>query len=225
MDNCDIEKKGESVSKIIQGDFQGEYFHFYSYEDIEFFFDQFDKKIKVFIEYYNKIILDKNEISFGKFNYYWALHLRKKDIIYFDNNFYKLKKLKNEIENEKNIDLFYERYCCKEGESDGAIYCCERNEKIFCCKLFHAILPNEFPLIDNQIMKYFKSSNKDGKGKMDSYKIIHRGYDLFIDSNKEKIDQIKQALTKDKYDYIRIKELSYYRFLDMIYWFILNRKS
>lgn len=201
-----LEEKTEIVKQRIEDDIQSLFD-----KNIENLFDGFEKdeRTKAFIKYYNEIVLDQNKINFGTFKAKWAIQgMTKEAYTDFDNNF---DERKNEIINEKNIDLFYEKYCRE-----------KRNEAIFCCKLFHVILPNEFPPVDNQIIKHFELTNGN---KINSYKIIKRGYELFISQNEEKINQIKQALTKEKYDYIRINELSNYRIIDMIYWFILNREK
>ena len=168
-----------------------------------------DKRTIKFIEYYNKIVLDKERISFGTFKALWAIQGMTKNVYsYFDNNYDELKK---EIINEKNIDLFFKRYCCE-----------EREEAIFCCKLFHVILPNDFPPIDNEIIKHFKMNRER---KIESYKIIKHGYELFIKENKNIINTLRLLLMNNEYSYIRINELSDFRILDMIYWFKLNRKK
>ena len=201
------ESKANDVKCIIENDFNS-----FSKKNIEALIDEFedDKGNRTinFINYYNSIVLDHNDFNFGKFKKEWAIQgMKHKVFSKFDENFIDRK---NEIMTQKDIYSFYEKYCCE-----------DRKEFVFCCKLFHVILPDEFPPIDNNIIKHFKLNNKE---KMIDYKIIKRGYDLFISKNEEKIKQIRQILSKEKYQYIRINELSNYRILDMIYWFKLARK-
>jgi len=134
--------------------------------------------------------------------------MSKNTYSYFDDNY---DKLINEIVIEKNIELFHKKHCCK-----------DRDESIFCCKLFHVCLPDEFPPIDNNIIKHF---NLSSNYKMISYRILKCGYEIFIKKNKEKIKMIRQILSEKKYDYIRINEINDYRILDMVYWFLLNRRK
>jgi len=210
MDKYEL-KKAEIIEKKIKMDFQ-------SINIIEKI-DKFEKdnRTRTFIDYYNSIVLDRKKIQFGTFIKQWAIRgMTKECYTYFDENFNKLKK---EIIEKKDICSFYIQYCCKNCEYNKN---CLRNEFIFCCKLFHVILPNDFPPIDNAIMKYFGLNNND---KMNSYKIIKYAYELFINNNKEQIKKIKEGLSNKKYDYIRINELSNYRILDMVYWFLLNREN
>jgi hypothetical protein len=212
MERCEFENKAETLKNKIEIDFQ-------SIDTINNTIDKFEeeKRTKTFIDYYNKIVLDREKIRFGTFKKQWAIQgMTKKCYTYFDEYFDILEK---EIKDDKNICSFYKKYCCKNCKCNKY---CLRNEFIFCCKLFHVILPEDFPPIDNAIIKYFGLSNND---KMTSYKIIKYAYELFIAQNKEKIKQIKKRLSNNKYDYIRINELSDYRILDMIYWFLLNRES
>jgi len=203
--NIYSEEKANSVKTIIVNDFQ-------TIEDGNFgkIFDEYlqDKRTISFIDYYNSIVLDRKKIEFGTFKSKWAIQgMKKKVYSYFDNNY---NDIINEIIKVKNIDSFYKNYCCK-----------ERDEAIFCCKLFHVILPNEFPLVDNNILKHFKLSLIY---KITSYKIMKQGYELFINENKDILDKIKKILSLEKYKYIRINELSNFRIIDMIYWYLLNRK-
>ena len=206
MNNCVcIDEKATIVSQTIEKDFQSLIDN--NFENILGKFIN-DKRVKCFIEYYNKIVLDHDKINFGTFKAKWAIQGMTKEV-YNDFNKFFYDERKNIIIKEKDIDSFYIKCCCK-----------KRKELIFCCKLFHVILPDLFPPIDNQIIKHFGLSNKN---KIDSYKIIKRGYDLFLEKNEEKLNQIKLALTKEEYRYIRINELTNYRIIDMIYWVNLNR--
>jgi hypothetical protein len=200
------EKQAEIVNKIIEFDFKN-----YFDENLEDIIDEFkkDKRTTNFINYYNSIVLDHIEINFGTFKAKWAIQGMTKDVYsYFNDNF---AELKYEIISKKDIASFYKNHCCK-----------KREEAIFCCKLFHVLLPNEFPPIDNNIIKYFRLNNEH---KMVSYQIIKRGYELYLNRNQIKIEQIRKLLSKNKFNYIRINELSNYRIIDMIYWFKLNRRK
>jgi hypothetical protein len=201
-----IEDQAEIINNLIVNDFKS-----FNEKNLEKIIDEFkeDKRTITFIQYYNSIVLDHKKINFGTFKTKWAIQgMTKKVYSYFDDNF---NDLKYEIINLKDIDLFFKDRCCK-----------EREEAIFCCKLFHVLLPNEFPPIDNNIIKHFKLNTYQ---KMISYKIIKCGYELYINNKQNKIKQIRKLLSKDKYSYIRINELSNFRIIDMIYWFILNRRK
>ncbi len=101
-----------------------------------------DKRTYTFIDYYNRIVLDKENIDFGEFKRQWAIQGMTREVFnFFTENFEKLKK---EIETEKDIKKFFKKYCCK-----------VRKEASFCSKLFHTILPNEFQPVDNPIKKRF----------------------------------------------------------------------
>jgi hypothetical protein len=204
--NRDIEKKAEIVNNIIETDFQS-----FNEENIEKLIDGFmeDKRTITFINYYNSIVLDQAKINFGTFKSKWAIRGMTKEVYsYFNDNFVELR---HEIISKKDICSFYQNHCCK-----------IRHEAIFCCKLFHVLLPNEFPPIDNNIIRYFKLKNKN---KIISYQIIKYGYELFINRNQHKLEKIRKLLSKNKYKYIRINDLSNYRIIDMIYWFKLNRQK
>jgi hypothetical protein len=201
-----IEEKAKIVNEFMRKDFQ-----IFSDEYLEKLFDEFreDKRTITFINYYNDIVLDNKKINFGTFKAKWAIRgMERKVYSYFDNN---LNELKHEIISKKDIYSFYEKHCCK-----------KRREAIFCCKLFHVLLPDEFPPIDNKIIKHFKLNNEC---KMVSYQIIKHGYELYLKNNRNKIKEIRKVLSKSKYSYLRINELSDYRIIDMIYWFALNRRK
>jgi hypothetical protein len=53
--------------------------------------------------------------------------------------------------------------------------------------------------------------------------ILKRGYELFITENQGILSLIRKILSKDKFSYLRVKELSDMRILDMYYWFKGNR--
>jgi len=117
----------------------------------------------------------------------------------------------SEIRGKENITDFYNRFCIDNlGKKRGS----------FCSKLFHTILPSKFSPVDNQIRKRFNLQNEDF---ITSILIIKRGYELFIKENTKLINLIRKTLSKSKFSYLRIKELSDIRILDMYYWFKLNR--
>lgn len=154
--------------------------------------------------------MDKTRIKFSEFSYQWALHLTKKFYTYFDENY---DFLINEIINRKNIKDFHDRFCIDNlGKRRGS----------FCSKLFHTILPSEFPPVDNPIRKRFNLQNEDF---ITSVLVIKRGYELFTKENSELINLIRKMLLKNKFSYLRINELSDIRILDMYYWFKENRES
>jgi len=182
-----IKSRAILVKKKIEEDF--------GKENVEFFFDKFkgDKRTVSFIEYYNKTILDKEKIRFGKFKYQWE-------------NYDELIK---EIKKDKNIETFFKKYCIH-----------DRKEVSFCSKLFHTILPSEFSPLDTAIRKRF---NLDREDSIKNVLIIKRGYELFIKENSELMNLIRKILSKSKFSYLRINELSNVRILDMYYWFKENR--
>jgi len=196
-----IKSRAILVKKKIEEDF--------GKENVEFFFDKFkgDKRTVSFIEYYNKTILDKEKIRFGKFKYQWAIQgMPKSFYTYFDKNYDELIK---EIKKDKNIETFFKKYCIH-----------DRKEVSFCSKLFHTILPSEFSPLDTAIRKRF---NLDREDSIKNVLIIKRGYELFIKENSELMNLIRKILSKSKFSYLRINELSNVRILDMYYWFKENR--
>ncbi|GAH89827.1 unnamed protein product, partial [marine sediment metagenome] len=127
--------------------------------------------------------MDKETINFGEFKQQWAIQGMRKYIYQdFDNNF---EERKREIIREKDIINFYNKYCRK-----------ERNEAAFCCKLFHTILPNEFPPLDNPIRNHFKLHRIDF---IESLLIVKKAYELFIKDNQDKIQMIRDILNKPKF--------------------------
>ncbi len=168
-----------------------------------------DNRSLSFINYYNKTVLDKETINFGEFKRQWAIQGMKKYIYQdFDKNF---KERKLEIIKEKNIKDFYNKYCR-----------IERNEAAFCGKLFHTILPDEFPPLDNPIKNHFKLQNTDF---IESVLIVKKAYGLFIKENQDKVQMIRTNLSKTKFEIIRINELSDFRLLDMYYWLEISREE
>jgi len=199
-----LESKPILVKKKIEEDFKK-----FNERELERFFDKFqnDERTILFIKYYNKTALDKERIKFGEFKHQWAIQGMTKDVYnYFDRNYDELKK---EIIREKNIRAFFEKYCVK-----------KRREGSFCSKLFHTILPSEFPPVDNPIRKRFNLQNEEF---ITSVLIIKNGYELFIKENSKLINLIRKVLSKSKFAYLRIDELSDIRILDMYYWFKENR--
>lgn len=168
-----------------------------------------DKRVISFINFYNKTVLDKEKINFGEFKHQWAIQGMKKHIYQdFENHF---EEKKQEIINEKDIISFYNKYCRK-----------DRNEAAFCCKLFHTILPDEFPPLDNPIRKHFKLHRMDF---IESLMIVKKAYEFFIKDNKYKIQIIRDNLNKPKFKIFRIIELSDLRLIDMYYWLKISRNK
>jgi len=180
-------------------------------DDLDIFFTKSlkDKRAVSFINYYNKTVLDKERINFGEFKHQWAIQGMKKQFYQeFDNHF---EAKKQEILKEKDIKNFFNKYCRT-----------ERNEAAFCCKLFHTILPNEFPPLDNPIRKHFKIHNIDF---IDSLLIVKKAYELFIKDNKDKLQYIREKLLEPKFKIFRVREISDLRILDMYYWLKISRNK
>lgn len=202
----DIELRAILIKTMIEEDFKN-----FNDPELETFFDKFrnDKRTLSFIEYYNKTILDKEKIKFSEFKSKWAIQGMTKEIyLYFDENY---ESLREEIVYKKDIRTFFEKHCVK-----------KRKESSFCSKLFHTFLPSEFPPIDNPIRKKFNLNKEDF---ITSVLIIKRAYELFINQNPDFIKRIRIVLSKNKFAYLRINELSDIRILDMYYWFKLNREE
>ena len=89
-------------------------------------------------------------------------------------------------------------------------------------KLFHTILPNKFPPLDNPIRKHFKLQRIDF---IESLFIVKKGYGLFISDNQDKIQMIRDNLYKTKFKVFRVSELSDLRLLDMYYWLKISRNN
>jgi len=202
----ELESKANLVKIQIKKDFNA-----IDKTELETFFDKFkdDKRTLTFLGYYNKTVLNKKKIDFGEFKRQWAIQGMTKEVFnFFSDNF---ERLKNEIKKERDIKTFFEKYCCE-----------VRKEASFCSKLFHTILPNEFPPVDNPIKKKFQLQKEEF---INAVLIIKRGYKLFIEENSDKIDLIRRILSKPKFAYLRIDELSDIRILDMYYWFKENREE
>jgi hypothetical protein len=202
----EMESKAHLVNIRIEADFSDltEY-------SLKTFFKEYqgDKRTLSFIGYYNKTVLDKERLKFGEFKHQWAIQGMTKEIYKsFDDNY---DVLREEISKKKDIKSFFEKYCIK-----------KRKEGSFCSKLFHTILPSEFPPVDNPIRKLFKLQNEDF---INSILIIKRGYELFIEENHGKLNLIRDALSDCCFSYLRVNELSDMRLLDMYYWFKESRKK
>ncbi len=203
----EIVSKANFVKVQIENDFKN-----LNVLDLEYFFDKFtkDRRTISFLEYYNRTVLDKEKINFGTFSYQWALHLPVAFYTKFDK---KYDLIVDEIKNKKNIKDFYLRFCIDElGKKRGS----------FCSKLFHTVLSFEFPPVDNPIKNKFHLRKEDF---IYSVLIIKEGYGLFIKENRDKIISIRKLLSKPKFAYLRINELSDIRILDMYYWFKENREK
>jgi hypothetical protein len=163
-----------------------------------------------FVEYYNKTVLDKEPIKFASFKHQWAIQgMTQKVYSFFDENFNDLKK---EIEEQKDIYSFFEKYCCR-----------DRREGAFCAKLFHTVLPYQFPPVDNPIRKRFGLQNEPF---IDSVMTIKKGYELFILANLEVIGLIRNVLSsKSEFSFLRVNELSDLRLLDLYYWAKESRRK
>lgn len=201
-----IESKAILVKGIIEDEFRG-----MNEESLERFFDDFknDKRVISFIKYYNKSVLDKNKINFGEFKHRWAIQGMTKDVIeFFEKN---QDKLKEEIITKKDIKSFFRKYCTQ-----------KRREWVFCSKLFHTFLPDMFPPVDNPIMNNF---NLKKENLIDRILIVKRAYELFIKNNVDFIKMIRRVLSKNKFSYLRVNELSDIRLLDMYYWVKKSRNK
>ncbi|TET06170.1 MAG: hypothetical protein E3J83_06310 [Candidatus Atribacteria bacterium] len=201
-----IDSKALEVKKQIEKDINT-----MTVEDIILLFTKSltDNRATSFIDYYNKTVLDKETINFGEFKRQWAIQGMKKYIYQdFDNHF---QEREQEIIREKDITSFYNKYCRT-----------ERNEAAFCCKLFHTILPNEFPPLDNPIRKHFKLQRNDF---IESLLIVKKAYELFIRENQVKIKMIRDNLNKPRFKILRVTELSNLRLLDMYYWLKISRNN
>lgn len=200
----EFEAKTNFVRKQIEEDFKT-----LNEQKLEIFFEKFqeDKRTLSFLEYYNRSVLDKEKIDFGEFKRQWAIQGMTKEVFnFFNDNF---DELKQEVENEKDIKKFFKKYCCA-----------VRKEASFCSKLFHTFLPREFPPVDNPIKKKFHLQKEEF---IESVLIIKHSYELFVKENQDMILLIRKLLSKPKFAYLRVNELSDIRILDMYYWFKENR--
>ena len=203
-----MEQEFESKANFVKIQIEKDFTALNEFE-LEQFFEKFkdDKRTLSFFEYYNKTVLDKEKINFGEFKRQWAIQGMTREVFnFFSDNF---EKLKEEIK-KRDIKKFFEKYCCA-----------VRKEASFCSKLFHTILPDEFPPVDNPIKKKFHLQKEEF---IKSVLIIKLGYKLFIAKNPDKITLIRKLLSKSKFAYLRINELSDIRILDMYYWFKENRE-
>jgi len=180
-------------------------------EKIESFFDRYKKdKTFPFIKYYNKTVLDEGRIDFGEFKYWWGLQgLPERVYGYFDENY---DRIIEEIKRERNIEKFFNKYC----KAGNKITNSKRNEVVFCSKLFHTILPCEYPPVDRRILEEFELSSAIG-----NVLIVKKAYENSIKDrgNKNKLDIIRKVLSKDKFSEFRVDKLSDMRILDMFYWY------
>lgn len=178
--------------------------------ELDGFFRKFgnDNRTLSFIKFYNKTVLDKENIDFREFKSQWAIQGMTRDVCnFFSENF---GRLREEIVRERDIKKFFEKYCCT-----------VRREASFCSKLFHTILPEESPPVDNPIKNKFHLRKEEF---IKSVLTIKEGYKLFIKENPNKISLIRKILSKPEFAYLRVNELSDIRILDMYYWFKENRE-
>lgn len=192
-------------------------------QELEKFFDRFgkDERTKQFIEYYNKTVLNKEKIKFSEFNspQAWATRCSAKFYSFFDKNYALIIK---EIKTNKDITTFFKKYCFEQDTCIKNGKQVKKSPRTFCSKLFHTILPDEFPPVDNPIKEELGLQKEEF---IKSVLIIKKGYELFIKENQDKILLIRKLLSKQKFAYLRINELSDIRILDMYYWFKLNREQ
>lgn len=204
-----MEQEFESKANLVKIQIENN-FNALNESELEKLFEKFkgDRRTISFLEYYNKTVLDKEKIDFGEFKRLWAIRgMKRKVSNFFNENF---DKLKEKIQKEKDIKKFFEKYCCT-----------MRRELSFCSKLFHTVLPDKFPPVDRAITNKFHLQIEESIKRV---LIIKRGYELFIKENKDKIVLIRKLLSKPKFSYLRINELSDIRILDMYYWFKENRE-
>jgi len=201
-----IDSKALEVKRLIENDIVT-----LTAKDLDDFFTKSlaDNRTVSFTNYYNRTVLDKETINFGEFKQQWAIQGMKRHIYQaFDKHF---DERKQEIIREKDIKNFFNKYCR-----------IERNEAAFCCKLFHTVLPNEFPPLDNPIRRHFKLQRIDF---IESLLIVKKAYELFIRENEFKIKMIRNNLNKPRFKILRINELSNLRLLDMYYWLKISRNN
>ena len=201
-----IDSKALVVKRLIENDIVT-----LTAKDLDDFFTKSlaDNRTVSFTNYYNRTVLDKETINFGEFKQQWAIQGMKRHIYQaFDKHF---DERKQEIIREKDIKNFFNKYCR-----------IERNEAAFCCKLFHTVLPNEFPPLDNPIRRHFKLQRIDF---IESLLIVKKAYELFIRENEFKIKMIRNNLNKPRFKILRINELSNLRLLDMYYWLKISRNN
>lgn len=201
----DIDPKEVGIKTKIEGDF--------SVVEPERLFDDFlnDKEAMSFIPYYNKTVLDHSLIDFLKFKKKWMIQgMTGEFCSAFDKHqtdFFK------EIREEKDIVGFYKNHCIytyrdKKGKERT------RSECSFCSKLFHTVLPAEFPPFDKHIRNNFDL--EDG---IKSVLTLKGGYELFIKHDGRRVKGLREFLSQDKFRVFRVPELSDMRLIDMYYWY------
>jgi len=204
-----IEKKAEKVKEKIEEDINSK-----NLSEIKDCFNYIlnDKELK-FIEYYNSTVLKGKKIDFEEFSKQWGLIFAKDFYANFNKVFKKdYDKRINEIRKKRDIIDFYIRFCIpKEGYIQHS----------FCSKLFHTILPEEFPPVDSNLINRFKLKNESY---ILSIFIIKKAYEEYIKNNEDKIDKIREILSKEKFKDLQIKKISNIRIIDMFYrWYIKNK--
>jgi hypothetical protein len=207
--NTLIDQEVEIKASFVKDQIKKDFFTLYE-SDFEGFFEKFkdDKRTLSFLKFYNKTVLDKEKIDFGEFKRQWAIQgMTRKVYNSFNENYFKIKE---EIQKERDIRKFFENNCCS-----------VRREASFCSKLFHTVLPDEFPPVDNPIRRKFHLQNEEF---IKCVLIIKLAYKLFIIENPDKLKLIRQLLSKPRFAYLRVKELSDIRILDMYYWFKESRE-
>ncbi len=201
-----IEEKAKKVKEIIEEDINSK-----NLNEIEDCFNCFlnDKELK-FIKYYSSTVSGREKIKFKDFTKQWGLRISKKFYTNFDKEH---DNRINEIREKKDIVDFYIRYCIpKEG----------RIQHSFCSKLFHTILPEEFPPVDSNLINRFKLKNESY---ILSILIIKKAYEEYIKNNEDKIDKIREILSKEKFKDLQIKKISNIRIIDMFYRCYAKTKS
>ncbi len=201
-----IEKKAKKVKEKIEEDISSK-----NLNEIENCFNYFlNEKELNFIKYYNSTVLKRKKINFREFSNQWGLRLSKNFYTDFDNE---CDKRMSEIREKKDIVGFYIRYCIPD---KGKI------QHSFCSKLFHTILPKEFPPVDSKLIDRFKLG---GESYILRILIIKKAYEDYIRDNKDKINEIKYVLSKPKFSKLQIDKISDIRIIDMFYRCCVNNKS
>ena len=122
-----IERKSEKVKEILEKDINPKRLN-----EIENCFNYYLIHEKIFLDYYNKTVieLNKDEINFVEFGNQWRLLRSNKDFyVKFNKVFGKeYDKGINEIRKKGDIVSFYDKYCVP---NEGKI------QHSFCSKLFH----------------------------------------------------------------------------------------
>lgn len=193
-----IEKKTEKVKEKIEEDINSK-----NLSEIEDCFNYFlnDKELN-FIKFYNSTVLGREKIKFREFSKQWVLRLGKNFYTDFDNEY---DERINEIKKKRDIVGFYITYCMPEGENV---------QHSFCSKLFHTILPEEFPPVDSKLREKFHLLNENY---LLSILIIQKAYEDYIRDNKDKINKIREILSQKKFELLQIYKISNIRIIDMFY--------